>query len=119
MSPWWYHRRQLAPHVPNGLVDALRGTKSPDWNGMQHDDRRSAQAELNSRQLDVLHYALRHPEAEFSTRSHQRAQGLDSKTARADLLLLESRGFLVKRQIGRSFVFYPAEDLDRRIGGLA
>jgi len=86
---------------------------------MQDDERSLGAADLNSRQLDVVHYALRHPEAEFTTRSHQLAQGLDPKTARADLLLLESKGFLVKRQIGRSFVFYPAEDLDLRVGGLA
>jgi len=74
--------------------------------------------ELNPRQLELLLYALRHPEAEFTTASHQRAQGLDPSRARTDLARLTELGFLHKHRIGRSFVFYPAKDLDQRLAGL-
>jgi len=74
--------------------------------------------ELNARQLDLVFYALRHPGAEFSTHSHQCAQGIDEQTARADLHDLEEKGYLVRHQIGPAYVFYAAEDLELRVGGL-
>lgn len=79
---------------------------------------RTGRAELNRRQLELVLYALRHPESEFTTSSHQRAQGLDPHTARADLTGLAEQGFLRKHRIGRAYVFYPADDLDQRIAGL-
>jgi len=69
--------------------------------------------------MELLLYALRHPGTEFSTISHQRAQGVDYQTARADLLGLEQRGYLMKRRLGRAFVFCAVDDLDQRISGLA
>ena len=74
--------------------------------------------ELNTRQLELLLYALRHPEAEFTTTSHQRAQGVDYPTALADLSALATQGYLRKHQLGRAFVFYPVDDLDQRLAGL-
>jgi Fic family protein len=85
------------------------------------DDRirpQRAAHELNERQLELLLYALRHPEAEFSTTSHLRAHGLDDQTARADLQRLVELGYLTKRLIGRAYVFYPAPDIDQRLAGL-
>ena len=77
-----------------------------------------ATRDLNERQLELLLYALRHPEAEFSTTSHQRAHGLDDQTARADLQRLVELGYLTKRQIGRAYVFYPVADVGQRLAGL-
>ena len=84
------------------------------------DSRRgAARTELNRRQLELVLYALRYPETEFTTSSHQRAQGLDPQTARADLVRLAELGYLRKHRIGRAYVFYPADDLDQRIAGLS
>ena len=89
---------------------------------MGKDDERvrpqRATRELNERQLELLLYALRHPEAEFSTTSHLRAHGLDDQTARADLQGLVELGYLTKRLIGRAYVFYPAPDIGQRLAGL-
>ena len=81
--------------------------------------RGRASSELNSRQLELVLYALRHPGTEFTTASHQRAQGLDPHTARADLVGLAELGFLTRHRIGRAYVFYPADDLGQRVAGLA
>jgi hypothetical protein len=81
--------------------------------------RSTARSELNPRQLELVLYALRHPGSEFTTASHQRAQGLDPHTARADLVGLAEQGYLRKHRIGRAYVFYPADDLGQRIAGLA
>jgi len=80
--------------------------------------RGGAHDELNRRQLELVLYALRYPESEFTTASHQRAQGLDAQTARADLMGLAELGYLRKHRIGRAYVFYPVDDLDQRIAGL-
>jgi len=80
---------------------------------------RGGTGELNHRQLELLLYALRHPGAEFTTASHQRAQGLDAQTARADLTRLSDLGYLRRHRLGRAYVFYPADDLDQRMSGLA
>jgi Fic family protein len=73
---------------------------------------------LNPRQLELVFYALRHPESEFTTTSHQRAQAVDYPTARADLTELVELGYLSKRQIGRGYVYYPSNDLGQRLAGL-
>jgi Fic family protein len=73
---------------------------------------------LNERQLELVLYALRHPEAEFTTNSHQRAHGLDDQMARADLQGLMELGYLTRRRIGRAFVFYPVPDMGQRLAGL-
>jgi Fic family protein len=78
----------------------------------------SSHGDLNGRQLELVFYALRHPESEFTTTSHQRAQAVDYNTARSDLTELVDRGFLQRRQIGRGYVYYPAKNLDQRLAGL-
>ncbi len=81
-------------------------------------DTRRSHGDLNGRQLELVFYALRHPESEFTTASHQRAQAVDYHTARSDLSGLVELGYLHKRQIGRGFVYYPAKDLNQRLAGL-
>jgi Fic family protein len=80
--------------------------------------RTSAREQLNRRQLELVLYSLRHPETEFTTASHQRAQGIDPQTARADLMGLAELGYLRRHRIGRAYVFYPADDLGQRVAGL-
>ena len=74
-----------------------------------------ASESLNHRQLALLTHALRHPEAGYSLRSHSVSHNVTHQTARTDLYTLVKRGLLTQRTIGRTFYFYPAEDLDRRI----
>ncbi|MCP4374792.1 MAG: Fic family protein, partial [bacterium] len=70
---------------------------------------------LNYRQLALLSHALRHPDAEYSMRSHSVSHNIEYQTARTDLYDLVDRELLVRRTIGRTFYFYPADDLERRI----
>lgn len=70
---------------------------------------------LNTRQIEVLAHALRHPNAQYDFRNHQARFDVVYQTARADLLDLEDKGLLEKRKIGRRFYFYPADDLERRL----
>ena len=80
--------------------------------------RSEVRGDLNLRQLELLLYSLRHPGSEFTTASHQRAHGLDPQTARTDLTQLAELGYLRRHRIGRAFVYYPVDDLDRRMAGL-
>lgn len=80
--------------------------------------RRSAtlRAELNSRQLDLLTHALKHPQMEYTVESHRRAHGIAYGTARTDLLMLAKRDLLEQRKRGRAFVFVAPIDLRARMG---
>lgn len=75
-----------------------------------------ADATINHRQLALLTRALREPDAEFTIEGHQRSHGVVYQTARQDLLDLETRGWLLRRKIGRAFYFRPAPDLERKLG---
>ena len=62
-------------------------------------------AELNGRQLDLLSHALKHATGEYTIQSHRRAHDVAYGTARSDLLDLDKRGLLERRQRGRKFLF--------------
>ncbi len=70
---------------------------------------------LNHRQRALLSHALRHPDAEYTTESHQTSHQVVYQTARTDLHDLASRGLLQSRKIGRTFVFHPPPDLESRL----
>lgn len=70
---------------------------------------------LNHRQVALLTHAIRHPDFEYTITAHAESHGVTRQSARTDLLGLEEHGFLHRRQIGRKFFFYPAEDLQRRV----
>ncbi len=72
-------------------------------------------ADLNHRQIALLSRALRHPDAEYTFRSHQTSHGVVYQSARTDLLDLEQRGLLERRTVGQRFVFRPASDLAERL----
>jgi len=72
--------------------------------------------DLNHRQLAVLAHAIRHPDAEYTIRSHRTSHAVAYATARADLFRLADLGLLERRRAGRrSYLFWPPPDLTDRI----
>ena len=72
--------------------------------------------DLNQRQLALLAHALRHPNAEYTIRSHMTSHSVAYATARADLFRLADLGLLERRRVGRrSYLFFPPTDLDDRV----
>ena len=62
---------------------------------------------------EVINAGLRNPDATYTFTSHAVSHGVVYQTARTDLLELVSRGLLVSRKDGRTYVFSPPPDLDR------
>ena len=76
--------------------------------------------DLNQRQLALLAHAVRHPDAEYTTRSHQTSHNVAYATARADLFRLAELGLLDRRRIGRkTHVFRTPPDIEARLESLA
>ena len=72
--------------------------------------------DLNHRQLSLLAHAIRHPEAEYTIRSHTTSRRVAYATARADLFRLAELDLLDRRRIGKkTFVFRAPPDLEKRI----
>jgi Fic family protein len=71
--------------------------------------------ELNYRQRAILSRALRKPDSTYTFQSHARSHGVVRATARADLLDLCERGYLLRRRDGRQIVFAPSPDLRSRL----
>ena len=74
---------------------------------------------LNHRQLAILSNALRDPDSYFTFAGQKRLHRVAYQSARTDLLGLEALGLLRKIQVGRTFEFWPADDLTGRIRGLS
>jgi Fic family protein len=72
--------------------------------------------ELNYRQRAVVSRAIRKPRSVFTFQSHANSHGVVRATARADLLDLCERGYLIRRKDGRQVVFLPASDLRDLLG---
>ena len=70
---------------------------------------------INQRQASLLYYLIRHPDSTHTIRSYQGANQIGYATARADLLDLESRGFLEKTLRGKTFSFRPVRELLRTL----
>ncbi len=66
---------------------------------------------FNHRQLALLSDALRNPERSYTLQSHAASHDVTHETARTDLRKLHSKGLLVRRRIGRKYVFAPAPTL--------
>lgn len=66
---------------------------------------------LNERQRSILGKALRKPESEFTIRYHKNANNITYPTARSDFLELEEKGYLIRKQQGKTFIFVPSENL--------
>jgi Fic family protein len=76
---------------------------------------RNSEMKLNHRQVSLLSHALRNSSAEYSIKAYQNTHNIVYQTARADLLYLEEKGLLVKRQVGRRFSYFPAEQINKRL----
>jgi Fic family protein len=74
--------------------------------------------EINHRQLALLRHAMAHGSGQYTVSSHRAAHGVVTETARQDLVGLENLGLLVKRKIGKRYVFAPGPDLARRLDEL-
>ena len=75
---------------------------------------------LNHRQLALLAHAVRHPDAEYTTRSHQTSHDVAYATARADLFRLAELGLLDQQRVGRrTHVFRAPPHLEARLESLA
>jgi Fic family protein len=74
--------------------------------------------DLNHRQLALLRHALTHRSGQYTVSSHRAAHRVVTETARQDLVGLESLGLLVKRKIGKRYVFAAPSDLARRVDDL-
>lgn len=70
---------------------------------------------LNHRQTALLVHALKRPNSSFSIRRHQSIHQVTYPTARSDFSNLVERGFLISTKSGKSFVFFPADDLEHQI----
>ncbi|MFQ5491023.1 MAG: Fic family protein, partial [Phycisphaerae bacterium] len=77
-----------------------------------------AGSSLNHRQLELMGHALRHPDAWYDIRQHQRDHGVVYETARSDLLDLEAKGLLIKHKRGRTLYFRPHHHLDGALKAL-
>lgn len=74
-------------------------------------ERMLCRSNLNHRQIALVSHALRHLDADYTFRSHQRSHGIVYQSARNDLLDLEARGLLTRVEVGQTFHFRPVQDL--------
>jgi len=72
-------------------------------------------AEAPAAPLPLLSDALRHPDSSFSFGGHAEASRVTHETARSDLSRLADRGLLIRRRVGREYIFEPASDLPTRL----
>jgi Fic family protein len=70
---------------------------------------------LNGRQLALLTHAAKHPDHTYTFSGHARSNRVTHETARADLGSLADRGFLHRRQRGRTYIFDVPADLPERL----
>ncbi len=70
---------------------------------------------LNHRQLALLTEVSRHPDADYTYRSHAASHKVTHETARLDLLQLQERGLLRRRQSGHKHVYSAVPDLSKAL----
>ena len=76
--------------------------------------------DLNHRQLSLLAHAIRHPDAEYTIRSHMTSHRVAYATSRADLFRLAEFGLLDRRRLGeKTYVFRTPSKLEERIHSLS
>lgn len=79
--------------------------------GLLHNNNLS----LNYRQLALIQHALKNSTTHYLIEHHKQSHNITYQTARTDLLKLEEWGLLIKRQIGKAFVFTVPPDLNKKI----
>ncbi len=73
-------------------------------------------SDLNHREIALLSHAIRHPDQEYSIKSHQTSHRVAYATARSDLLKLSGLGLLAQQRRGRkTLVFIAPHDLETRL----
>ena len=98
-------------------LDAYIAKKIEEARQVERLLRRST--DLNHRQLALLSHAIRHPDGEYTMRSHMTSHRVAYATARADLNRLADLTLLDWRRIGRKTnVFSAPVDLEERIRSL-
>lgn len=94
-------------------LEAYVATKEGQLREIEETLKRST--DLNQRQLALLAHAIRHPDAEYTIRSHMTSHAVAYATARADLFRLADLGLLERRRVGRrNYLFWPPPDLADR-----
>ena len=74
-------------------------------------DRNVISKALNSRQLALVDYALRHPKTVFTQREHRQFHGVTQPTAWKDLQRLVEQGLLVESRVGRKALYKASRKL--------
>lgn len=97
--------------VARRAIDELLAYLRRKMSDVRQTERLLRQSTLNHRQVALLTRALRHPDAEYTVRSHSTSHRVTSQSARTDLLDLEHRGLLERKLIGKKFVFFPVPGL--------
>jgi len=70
---------------------------------------------LNGRQLALLSHAIKNPDHAYTFGGHARSHRVTHETARSDLSALDQRGLLVRRRLGRRYLFETPSDLAARL----
>lgn len=74
---------------------------------------------LNHRQRSLIGHALRHPNQQYTIKSHQNSQNVVYQTARTDLMDLVDRELLVATRRGKAYYFRPDSDLEAKLSDLS
>jgi len=99
---------QLLDYELQALLEYIRLTRARDASLLAscEDDK-----SLNHRQRSIIARALRESTAQFRIRHHRTLHRVAYATARADLLELVDKGYLVCERRNRAFVFVPSATL--------
>ena len=68
---------------------------------------------FNHRQQSLMLHAVRNPDAVYTIEGHRNSHSIAFATARADLLDLMNRGFLLQSKISNRYEFRPSSKLDK------
>jgi Fic family protein len=117
LTYFFLHQLAVLHEAFDGLTVYLE-RKIHEVRAMREQIGTTADSELNHRQLALLRHALSHRNGQYTVSSHRAAHRVVTETARQDLVGLESLGLLVKRKIGKRYVFAPGADIDGRLGEL-
>lgn len=101
--------------VVQRAIDGLESYLRRKMEEVRGTERLLRATDLNHRQVALVTHALRTRGSTYTFRGHATSHGVVYQSARNDLLDLERRGLMEKRKVGRRFVFFPADDLARRL----
>ncbi len=117
LTYFFLHQLAVLHEAFDGLTVYLE-RKIHEVRAMREQIGSAADEELNHRQLALLRHAMSHRQGQYTVSSHRAAHRVVTETARQDLVGLETLGLLVKRKIGKRYVFAPGPDIDGRLDAL-